>query len=138
MERKNILIALALIAAVGGGAAWYLYQKPAERSVSGEAEVVIGAKDLLAAFQTDEAKAMTTYAKSDQVIQVTGTVRAIDTSDPAKVNVILETGDALAGVTCEFEPAHAPQWAEGASVKVNGVCAGILMDVVLTRCAAVE
>ena len=138
MERRNILIGAAITAVTVGAVGMYMYQKPAERSVTGKAEVVVSAKDLLVAFQTDEAKAMATYAKTDQVVQVTGAVRSIDRSDPAKVNVVLETGDALAAVVCEFEPAHAPQWVEGATVKVNGVCAGILMDVLLTRCAAVE
>lgn len=100
--------------------------------------MVVSAQELLAAFNADEAKAMSTYARTDEVIQVTGTVRAVDRSDPAKVNVVLETGDALASVICEFEPAHAPAWKEGAQVKVNGVCAGILIDVLLQRCAAVE
>lgn len=138
MNRKIILLSIAVLAVAVGGIGYYMYQKPAERSVSGDPDIVVSAKDLLAAFQADEAKAMGTYAKNDQVIQVTGTVRGIDRSDPAKVNVVLETGDALAGVMCEFEPAHAPDWKEGAPVKVNGVCAGILMDVLLTRCAAVE
>lgn len=136
--KRNLIIAGLVVAVLGGAIAFYFYQKPAEKSVSADAEVVVGAQELLAAFLADEAKAMATYAKSDQVIQVTGTVRAVDKSDPAKVNVMLETGDAMAGVTCEFEPAHAPDWTTGTNVKVNGVCAGILMDVLLTRCAAVE
>lgn len=136
--KRNLLLIGLVVAVLGGAVGYYMYQKPAEKSVSEDAELVVGAQELLAAFLVDEVKAMATYAKSDQVIQVTGTVRSIDRSDPAKVNVVLETGDALAGVTCEFEPAHAPNWKEGASVKVNGVCAGVLMDVLLTRCAAVE
>ena len=138
MKRRSILIGAAIAAVTVGAVGVYMYQKPAERSVTGEAEVVVSATDLLGAFQADESKAMATYAKTDQVVQVTGTVRSVDRSDPAKVNVVLETGDALAAVVCEFEPAHAPDWVEGATVKVNGVCAGILMDVLLTRCAAVE
>ncbi len=137
MKRNLLLIGLVILV-LGGVVAYYMYQKPAEKSVSDEPELVIGAQELLAAFQADETKAMATYARSEQVIQVIGTVRSVDRSDPAKVNVVLETGDALAGITCEFEPAHAPDWKEGANVKVNGVCAGVLMDVLLTRCAAVE
>ncbi len=138
MKRSTIFITVALVGVVGAGIGYYLYQKPTEKSVTASAEVTVSAQELLAAFQADETKAMSTYAKTDQVIQVTGAVRGIDKSDPAKVNVLLETGDALAGVVCEFEPAHAPDWKEGASVKVNGICAGMLMDVLLTRCAAVE
>ncbi len=136
--KRNLLLIGLVIALLGGAVGYYTYQKPAEKTVSDDAELVVGAQELLAAFQEDETKAMATYAQSDQVIQVTGTVRSVDTSDPAKVNVVLETGDALAGIVCEFEPAHAPAWKAGNSVKVNGVCAGVLMDVLLTRCAAVE
>ncbi len=136
--KRNLIIAVLVLAAIGAAIGYYLYQKPMEKSVGGDAEMVVSAQELLAAFNADEAKAMSTYARTDEVIQVTGTVRAVDRSDPAKVNVVLETGDALASVICEFEPAHAPAWKEGAQVKVNGVCAGILIDVLLQRCAAVE
>ena len=138
MERKRLiplLIAGLLVAAAVG---YYLYQKPVERSVSAAAEVSVPAHELLAAFQADEAKAMATYAKADQVIQVSGTVRSIDRSDTAVVNVTIDTGDDMAGVVCEFDQEHAPAWNEGQAVKVNGVCAGYNLDILLQRCAAVE
>lgn len=136
--KKNVLVAVMVLVVLGGGIGYYLYQKPTEKSVSAVADTTVTAEALLAAFQADEAKAMATYAHEGKVVQVTGKVRSIDTSDPTKVNVLLETGDALAAVVCEFEPAHAPAWAEGTSASVKGICTGMLLDVVITRCAAVE
>ena len=88
----------------------------------------------------DEAAATATYVgTTEQAVQVSGTIRAMEPSGDGKVTVILETGDPLAGVTCEFAEADVPgTWRSGTEVSVKGICTGLLMDVVLVRCAAVE
>ncbi len=138
MNKKTIFLSIAVVACIAAGAAWYLAQKPVERSLTKEADIVVSASDLLAAFAADESAAMTRFAAEGTVVQVNGTVRSIDRSEPSKVAVILETGDPLAGVVCEFEPAFAPDWKDGMDVKVKGACTGFLMDVVVNRCAVVE
>jgi hypothetical protein len=51
-----------------------------------------------------------------------------------RTEVILETGDPLAGIVCSFESAAPPAIVVGDTVRVKGVCTGMLMDVVLVRC----
>jgi tRNA_anti-like len=128
------LVGLAIAAALG----WYFYNKPTSRSLTNAPDLTVSAPDLLKAFTDNEASAMATYAKEGTVVQVNGVVRSIDRSEPTKVTLVLETGDALAGVACEFEPAFAPDRKVGTQVSVKGACTGFLMDVVLTRCAIVE
>jgi hypothetical protein len=44
---------------------------------------------------------------------------------------------AMAGISCLFEPQYSAEikkWKTGRSVKIKGICTGILMDVVLVRC----
>ncbi|MBK7298775.1 MAG: hypothetical protein IPI91_20055 [Flavobacteriales bacterium] len=49
----------------------------------------------------------------------------------------LETGDALAGVVCEFEKNDMPnEWKAGDQASIKGICTGMLLDIVLIRCKA--
>jgi hypothetical protein len=135
-----MIIVGATIVAVAGVFALMEYNRGVEGAASMEAAATVSATELLAAFTTDEAAATAQYVgTSEQAVQVSGTIRAMEPSGDGKVTVILETGDPLAGVTCEFAEADVPgTWRSGADVTVKGICTGILMDVVLVRCAPVE
>jgi len=136
------MIAVAVtIAVVGGGTYAYLEYS---RDVAGADElpvkVTATAEALLQEFQADEQAATAKYVgHKEQVVKVSGTIRSLDRQDDGHVNVVLETGDALAGVVCEFAWADVPDtWRPGSPVTVIGICTGMLMDVVLVRCKAVE
>jgi hypothetical protein len=141
MKRK-IIILIVLLAIVGAGGmyAWKEYDRPVEGAGGMTAVETTSAAELLKAFQTDENAANKRFVGiSDQAVQVSGTIRSIEPAAEGRVNVILETGDALAGVVCEFKEADVPAgWSAGANVEVKGICTGMLLDVVLVRCAAVE
>ena len=141
MNRKAILI-IVLLALVGAGGlyAWKEYDRPVSGADTMTVAETITATELLKAFQSDENAANKRYVgTSDQAIQVSATIRSIEPAADGKVNVILETGDALAGVVCEFNEADVPAgWQAGTGVEVKGICTGMLLDVVLVRCAAVE
>ena len=73
----------------------------------------------------------------EQVIQVSGTIRSVDPTSNDRINVTLETGDALAGVVCEFEKNDMPnEWKAGDQASIKGICTGMLLDIVLIRCKA--
>lgn len=137
--RTIILIALALVVGIGLYA-WKEYQRKPMGADALVAKETLSAADLLKAFQADEAAATAKYVgTTEQAIDVSGAIRAMEPVEGAKVNVVLETGDALAGVVCEFAEADVPKdWRAGAAVNVKGICTGMLLDVVLVRCAAVE
>lgn len=136
-----MIAVFATVAIVGGGTYAYLEYG---RGVSGAAEMkpvaAVTAGELLSAYTTDEAAADQRFVGSaEQAIQVSGTIRAMEPVGSDKTNVILETGDPMAGVVCEFTNTDLPQdWRSGVEVTVQGICTGMLMDVVLVRCIGVQ
>ncbi len=140
MNKRTILFVVVLIAAIGGGYAWKEYNRSAARADDLPVKETVTAQDLMTAFATDESAATTRFVgTTEQVVQVSGTIRAIEPSGNELTNIILGTDNELAGVVCEFAPADVPaDWRSGAFVTVKGICTGMLMDVVLVRCTAVE
>lgn len=136
MRKGTIILVLLALAAIGAAIGYLKYNEKTPTASDLKADVSVDAKTLFNAFNTDEAAAGKTYI--DKVIEVTGEVREVSSASGGPVNVLLETGDALGAVVCEFAADEAPAWQKGAQVKVKGFCAGFNMDVLLQRCAAVE
>lgn len=143
--RPKIMIAVAaavvlVLAVVGAAFAWKAYDRGPDTGASMPVKETVTAEALLAAFNANEQAATAKYVGiADQVTQVSGTIRAIEPTGDGKMNVTLETGDALAGVVCEFGKADSPTtWKAGDEVAVKGICTGLLLDVILVRCVAVE
>lgn len=128
------------LAAVAGGYALLEYSRGVKGADDLKVAVTVNAEQLLGEFNADEATAMAKYVgTTERAVQVTGTIRSMGPTGDGKVTVVLETGDALAGIACEFAEADVPvDWRAGAAVTVKGICTGLLMDVVLVRCSAVE
>lgn len=140
MNKRTILLLVLLAAAIGAGYAWKEFNRTAAKADDLPVKETVTANDLLTAFTSDEAVATTRFVGSaEQVVQVTGTIRAIEPAGKDLTNIMLSTDNELAGVVCEFAPADVPAgWRSGASVTIKGICTGMLMDVVMVRCTAVE
>ncbi len=138
---KRILFVVALvIAVIAGILGWKEYNRKATNANEMPVAETITAEALLGAFQADEAAGTARFVgTTEQVIQVNGRIRAIGPAGPELANVTLETSDDLSGVVCEFSSKDVPPtWKSGDAVSIKGVCTGMLMDVVLVRCQAVE
>jgi hypothetical protein len=135
---KRIVTLIALLAIVGGGwYAWREYNRTAEPTSELEAVETIEAPALLQAYTTDENAANARF--NGKVVLVSGTVREVKAPENGLVDVVLETGDPLAGVVCQFAQADVPvSLSTGSTVRIKGLSTGLLMDVVLQRCAIVE
>ncbi len=135
-----IAVAAAIALAGGGTYAYLEYSRGVAGVDSMSVKETATAEELLQAFQDDEAMATAKYVGSvEQAVQVSGTIRSMEPQDGGRVNVVLETGDALSGVVCEFAEADVPiTWRSGGQASVKGICTGLLMDVVVVRCKAVE
>ena len=127
-------MAIGIIVALGVGR--HMYNEKPVQAAEKTAEVRMTAIALYTAFAADETAAGKLY--NDKVVQVSGTVREISSEANGPTNVLLETGDPLGAVVCEFAAANAPAWKKGMNVTVKGFCAGFNMDVLLQRCSAVE
>lgn len=139
MRLRTLIFLALLIAAAIGAYALLEYNRGVKAADDLKVAATVSAEQLLGAFTTDEAAATATYVgTTEQAVQVTGTIRSMGPTGDGKVTVVLETGDALAGIACEFAEADVPtDWRAGAAVTVKGICTGLLMDVVLVRCSAV-
>lgn len=77
MKRKIILGVLILLA-IAGIIGYIMYSKQTPDIVQDDADVKVTAKDLVTAFEKDTVAAGKMYL--DKVIEVTGTIKSVDTS----------------------------------------------------------
>jgi hypothetical protein len=139
MRARTLIFPALLIAAAVGAYALFEYNRGVKGADELQVAATVSAEKLLGDFTADEASATATYVGTvEQAVQVSGTIRSMGPTGDGKVTVVLETGDALAGIACEFAEADVPvDWRAGAAVTVKGICTGVLIDVVLVRCTAV-
>ncbi|MBP6391262.1 MAG: hypothetical protein KA175_06460 [Flavobacteriales bacterium] len=135
--RRALLIFAVLLALGAGWYGWREYHRTAEDTADLEAAETIEPAALLQAFTADENAANSRF--NGKVLEVHGVVRTVNAPENGLVDVVFETGDPLAGVVCQFAQADLPNnVVTGAQVRIKGLCTGLLMDVVLQRCALVE
>ncbi len=134
---KLIAVVLALVLAAGAVVAYLEWNRTPPQAAGEKAAETVKAEDLFKAYTDDEAAANARF--NDKVVQVNGTVREVNGGENgAPVNVLLETGDPLGAVVCEFGPGTELTVSAGDAVSVKGFCAGYNLDVLLQRCAIVE
>jgi hypothetical protein len=136
MKYLKVLLPLLII---GGGFAYYLYNKPHKNMEQASADLSIAADQLFKAFSEDEAAANTAYL--NKVVQVSGKVRSSSLDENGNPSVVLESGDELSGVVCQMDELSKDQRKEfsaGEDVTFKCMCTGMLMDVVLVRCVEVK
>ncbi len=138
MKRKPAWTLLLLVVITAAGfALYYYYKKPPDiRKAAAHYETTAPA--LLADFNQNESTANAKYL--DQVIIVEGTISNVELNGESPA-VFLETGDPMAAVTCSFyntESAALKSLKTGTTIKIKGVCTGMLTDIVLNKCSIVE
>lgn len=119
--KRTILVIIILVIAVGGWYAYKLYQQKTPDIVNKTPDVVISANDLLNAFNKDTAAARKQYV--DKVIEVTGTVKRIDTTGA----VVLGEEESASEITVGFDRRHMKDYEklkQGSVAVVQGVCSG--------------
>ncbi len=127
---KKLLIAAAILAILGGGIGYYMYNKPVEKMEGMTVDEQISATELFEIYEADELAANKRFL--DKVMLVTGTVSKIS-KDEGKAAILLDTGDMLANIMCQMEDMDGELPAEGATVSIKGLCTGYLTDVVLIK-----
>jgi hypothetical protein len=132
-SKRKILGIGIMVAGVIASVALYLYQKPADRVVTQDAEYSVNAIDIFNEFDANEAQANKKYL--NKVVSVAGEVSDISAVDSIGINIVLTSENPLFGVSCQL-PFGAPDSSVkvGDLVQITGLCTGKLMDVVLVRC----
>lgn len=132
---KRLLGIGLLLALLGLGVGYFMYNKPHQNMDKAKVDVALEASELFTAFETNEAEANEKYL--DKIIKVSGTVKEVSTDDKGNISVTLESGSEMFGVVCQMDDLtkHAKtNFEPGEQVTFKGVCTGMLMDVVLVRC----
>lgn len=127
---KYLLIPLILGLAFG----YYQYNKPHKNLSKSEASYQLTASDLYNEFETDETTANTKYL--DKVIEVSGKIQGYTQNGEVK-SISLESESGLFGVICELDGSVAnieEVYEKGMTIRLKGICTGMLSDVVLVRC----
>jgi hypothetical protein len=126
---KVVLIIIVLGASIGAFVAYKMWNKPFDDVTEMEG-MKVNADALYKAFEANEQSANTTYV--GKVVEVTGTVGDIETSDSI-ARVMLTFPDAMMGAvrvtldTRHLDDAKAVKTGDQATFK--GFCNGFLMDV---------
>lgn len=123
----GFIVVVAGIIAVG----LYMYNKPHKNISLTEPDFKMTSQSLFDAFNNDEANANALYI--GKVIAVKGKVKNVSKEDVLKIT--LETTDMLSGIVCEMSAdAKETTITIGSEIEIKGICTGMLMDVVLTKC----
>ena len=131
---KKILIIGLLLAIVGAGVGFMVYNKPHQNMQSATPDFKMTAAELFSDFETNENNANAKYL--DKVIELNGTIQSVS-SEENKVSITLDAGGMLGGVICQLDELSEHKrtsFQAGEAVQVKGLCTGMLMDVVLVRC----
>lgn len=131
--KKTIIIGL-LLAVVGSGLAYMIYNKPHQNMQSAQPDFKMTATELFTQFETDESAANKKYL--DKVMELNGTINSIS-EEKDKVSITFDAGGMLGGVICQLDQLSEHKrttFEAGETIQVKGICTGLLMDVVLVRC----
>ena len=132
---KYVFLGLAVVVVFG----IYLYNKPHKNVSRSTPDFIVDAKTLFTEFEEQEEASNTKYL--DKVIQVTGVVREVVADDEGRVSVTLDTGNDFMGVICELQETsklRKEDFQAGQELTFKGLCSGMLMDVVLSRCVLIS
>jgi len=136
MNKKIILGTVLLICLIGAAVGYKMYNKPHADLANTKADHQLTATALFADYEMGEADANAKYL--DKVIRVEGKILNVTTDEKGQTSLTLDAGGIMGGVICQLDPElKKTNFSEGQQVALNGLCTGMLMDVVLVRCKPV-
>lgn len=127
---KKVLIAVLLLAAIGGSVFYFVMNKP-HKDVNDEKAISIAAPQLFSEYIANEQMANNKFL--NKAIEVNGTVATIDENQDKQKFIVLQTDDALNGVMCSMR-SNDFSVKPGETITVKGFCSGFVGDVKLTDC----
>ena len=136
---KLILAGIVIVGVIGMISGIYMYNKPHADLTSQEADFVMPSSRLFSEFEADENSAMEKYA--NKVIEISGKVQEITTTGEGGTVLVLRGDEDMFGVNCAFEAQDAAAVEDlqtGQEITLRGLCAGMLMDVNLSRCVLIN
>ena len=129
------LFAVLALLLLGGGAGFYMWNKPHKDLTDSAADFTLKPEELFQAYNTDETNANQTYL--NKVVELTGVIMEKQTVEENRSIVLVEVPGEMFGINCAFEAEEADQISglkEGQSITLRGEVTGFTMDVNLARC----
>lgn len=120
MKRKIIFLVIGVIA-IAGLVGAYFYFKQTPDVVQSKPDVVVNAKELIAAFEQDTVAAHKKYI--DKIVEVTGTVKSIDTSGAVVLGEEGTASEVVVGLDRRHLNDHR-QLQVGVTTVLQGICSG--------------
>lgn len=136
---RNLLIIAVTLGVIGLLIGLYLFNKKDPDLSKVKPDYVIDVTSLVNEFSQDENSASAKYI--DKVLDVKGPILAIEPTSDSTMNVTLGAENQMTGVICSFKDVTDPSFQninEGEIITIRGVCAGILMDILLNNCVIVK
>ena len=139
MSINKLLYSIFFVIVLFGVICIYIFFKPEKNLLKLKPDYKLTAIELFNEYSIDEEAANKIFL--GKVIQVSGTIREINTEDSIYITVILETEDIFSGVNCVLNDKYASKQKEiiiGSEVTIKGECSGKLIDVVLNNCILID
>ncbi len=139
MKLKPVFTVLILIGMLIAYIGYKLYTKPHQDIEQLKPDLTATADQILADYQ-DEQQGNTKYL--GKIVEVSGTILELNTGQNNTHQIVLDTGDMMARVSCELDYlVDHPKLANykiGDQIRLKGLGAGMVMDIVLDRCVILE
>jgi hypothetical protein len=136
--KKYTLVAIAVIIAIAVIYGYKEYNRKPENLSNIKPQVIVSADSIIAAYETDEAKANAQFL--GKTILVNGIVSEMNNQQDTLLNVIIGN-DGLHNVSCLLDKEQLEnfkKYSVGKPVSIKGICTGFLADVELNRCVIVS
>jgi len=121
---KRILFGILILAIVGAGTIWYIFNEKFSDTKEVKADFTVNALDLIAEFKKNESAANKKYA--EKILVVNGMVSEVEAADTT-VNIKMADMTDGSYVIFSFQKQHrgeAKEIVKGSSVSIKGSCSG--------------
>jgi FlaG/FlaF family flagellin (archaellin) len=132
--KKLILIAIVVILSAATYA-FYLFNKKTPGLENVKSDFKLTSNELFDSFEKDESTAMSKF--ENKVIEVTGTVFAVQKTDSLSSVTLVADNAMIGGVNCSFNN-NKFEANVGQIVTIKGRCQGYLTDVILNNSTQVK
>ena len=105
---KAILILIGALVLIGGGAGYYIFNKPARDIQNTKTDFYYHAGEIVNEYLTDAQKANDKYLDEEgnsKILEIFGTVAEISEDYNKQIVILLKSVDDKAGVSCTFTAA---------------------------------
>ena len=128
---KRIIIAGVVLAAIGGGIAWYLFNEKFTATKDKAADFTVNAADFIKEFEKSDSAANKKYA--DKIVTVNGMVSDIESADTTLNIKMTDTtsGSYIIFAFQEQYAAEAKTVKAGDAISIKGSCSGGTFSTIL-------